>query len=87
MKKKYAEPEMGYCPLSMRQARARRRRAAQVQDGTEHATAGVGAQGGRAERERQVARRRGARDKGGDTGAGRAAWACCWASGVCTWCT
>ena len=48
--------------------------------------AGAGARGVRGARGARDRRARGARAIGGTQGRG-AAWACCWASGLCTWCT
>ena len=88
-KKKYAEPEMGYCPfehkaglgtglgvqVGARDARSRRRR--HGRPGRAGAQAlGAWALGGT-----------GARQAGAGRAAGRTAWACCWASGLCTRCT
>ena len=70
-KKNYAEPEMGYCPLSIRQP-----------------SVGLGSLGARGAR-RAGSGARG--ERGAAAGAGRtrhaglgAAWACCWASRLCT---
>ena len=62
-KKKYAEPEMGYCPLSIRQPGA-----------------GLGSQVGARDALRWARETHAAGGRG-------AAWACCWASGLCTLCT
>ena len=70
-KKRYAEPEMGYCPFSIRQSDAGHG----LEGRGTRAAGGRGAAGARAQAV-------GSRQAQGATGL--AAWACSWANGLCT---
>ena len=55
--------------------------------GTGHGAQGRGAQAGGWGAQQGLAGRVGHPAWALGTGARRAAWACCWAGGLCTWCT